>query len=220
MIFVIPVLFSASCRKPLVTLHPDLDMELLRLSALSENDLPAVLSNLDREDEIAAYFRDPAMKARVLAFFTELTHSEGVAVAILANAERTGVPTSLAFALAYEESRFQPDAMNDNGPSVDRGLFQLNSKSFPKLSRAEFYDPAVNARYGMDHLEWCLRSTGNEVAALAMYNAGMGRITGAGTPRVTLDYIYRVQKYQENIAALFAARVVARGNSRLAVLGQ
>jgi hypothetical protein len=50
-----------------------------------------------------------------------------------------------------------------------------------------------------------------------MYNAGQGRVSRNGTPKVTLDYIYRILQYQENIEALFAARVVARDRARLAL---
>ena len=167
-----------------------------------------MLRDLDRDDEIVHYYRDPATKAKVVGFFAGLTGSERVAEVILDNAERAGVPTALAFALAFEESEFKTKALNKNATSVDRGLFQLNSKTFPGLTEADFFDPAVNARYGIDHLDYCLRAGGNEVAALAMYNAGRGRVSGAGTPKVTLDYIYRILKYQENIGSLFAARVV------------
>ena len=97
--------------------------------------------------------------------------------------------------------------MNRNADSVDRGIFQLNSKTFPKLATEAFYDPAINAKYGLSHLQHCLRSGGNEVAALAMYNAGNGRVDRGATPRKTLDYVYRVLKYKDNIDSLFAARV-------------
>jgi hypothetical protein len=220
MLFALTLLFVSSCAKSAAPLHPDLDAELLRLSSLSESELPDVLSNLDREDEIASYYRDPATRERVVSFFGELTHSKSVAVSILDSAERAGVPESLAFALAFEESRFRPQAVNTNAASVDKGLFQLNSKTFPRLSEAEFFDPEVNARHGMDHLAYCLKSGGNEVAALAMYNAGQGRVSGNGTPKVTLDYIYRIMKYQENIGSLFAARVVAADNLRIASIGR
>lgn len=216
----LPLLLWSSCGTGHSTIHPDLDAELVRLSNLSEGEIPGVLGDLDREDAIVRYYRDPTTRSRVLAFFTELTRDAAVAQAILDNADRAKVPVSLAFALAYEESRFKPDAVNDNGKSLDRGLFQLNSNSFPKLTRDEFYNAETNARYGVDHLAWCIDTAGNEVAALAMYNAGRGRVTSNGTPRVTLNYINRILKYQENISSLFAARVVARGDHRLALLAE
>jgi soluble lytic murein transglycosylase-like protein len=130
-----------------------------------------------------------------------------VAQAILDNAKKFGVRTSLAFALALEESDFKVDAVNKNGRSVDRGLFQLNSKSYPGLEIADFYDPSINARYGIAHLKGCLAQAGNEVAALAMYNAGDGSVERGATPKKTLNYISRILVYESNISSLFAAKV-------------
>lgn len=144
-----------------------------------------------------------------LQFFSSLTRSENVARVILDNSQRFGVRPSLAFALALEESDFRVDAMNKNGDSVDRGLFQLNSKSYPNLEIRDFYDPSTNARYGISHLKGCLSDAGNEVAALAMYNAGNGRVVRGETPKRTLNYISRILAYENNISSLFAARVLA-----------
>lgn len=186
--------------------------ELIKLAALDERQFPGYIQDLDDEDSIGSFYRSPATKAATKAFFASLSGSAEVAEAILDNAERCSVSPSLAFALAFEESRFDAKAIHRNSDSVDRGLFQLNSKSFPKLSVEDFYDPAVNARNGVAHLQYCLSTAGNEVAALAMYNAGHGKVTRGATPRRTLDYVFRVLKYQENIASLFEAKVArARG---------
>jgi soluble lytic murein transglycosylase-like protein len=128
---------------------------------------------------------------------------------ILDNSRKFGVRPSLAFALALEESEFRVDAINKNGDSVDRGLFQLNSKSYPGLSIQDFYDPDTNARYGISHLKGCLKEAGNEVAALAMYNAGNGRVARNATPKTTLNYVSRILAYEDNISSLFAAKVMA-----------
>ncbi len=61
----------------------------------------------------------------------------------------------------------------------------------------------------MAHLQFCLAQAGNEVSALAMYNAGNGSVSHGRTPQRTLDYVYRILKYEENIASLFVAKVVA-----------
>jgi soluble lytic murein transglycosylase-like protein len=124
-----------------------------------------------------------------------------------------GVRPSLSFALALEESDFKVDALNKNGDSVDRGLFQLNSKSYPRLDIPSFYDPGTNARYGISHLKSCLVQAGNEVAALAMYNAGNGRVERGATPQKTLNYISRILAYDNNISSLFAAKVMVAARS-------
>jgi hypothetical protein len=67
----------------------------------------------------------------------------------------------------------------------------------------EFYDPMVNTWHGLSHLRWCLDTAGSDVAGLAMYNAGSGRVHNTGTPKSTLDYISRILKRQRGIEELF-----------------
>ena len=204
-------LLSVSCSKP--SLQTRLDSALLELSSLGEQEIPQYLESLERRDPIEPYYRDPATKADTWQFFTSLTQSETIARAILDSAGKFNVRPSLAFALALEESDFKVDALNKNGDSVDRGLFQLNSKSYPRLAIQEFYDPTTNARYGISHLKSCLAQAGNEVAALAMYNAGNGRVARGATPQKTLNYVSRILAYEDNISSLFAAKVMAVSRS-------
>ncbi len=199
-------LFLSSCNSKPVP--PSANSALSELSALSEKEASDYISRLSRTDPISPYYKDPATQKETLAFFSGLTQSENVARVILENAGRFGVRPSLAFALALEESEFRVDAINRNGDSIDRGLFQLNSKSYPRLKTTEFYDPAINARYGIAHLASCISQAGNEVAALAMYNAGNGRVERGATPKRTLDYVSRILSYEDNIASLFAAKVM------------
>jgi soluble lytic murein transglycosylase-like protein len=134
-----------------------------------------------------------------------MTGSREVAEAILSNASVCNVAPALAFSLCAEESDYNPRALNRNkNETVDRGLFQLNNASFPKLKIEDFYDTGVNAQYGLSHLRWCLNSAGTEIAALAMYNAGETRVRSAGTPKSTLDYVSRILNRQRKIEGLFA----------------
>jgi soluble lytic murein transglycosylase-like protein len=175
---------------------------------LDRKEIPNYIESLTRNDPIAPYYRDPATKKTTLQFFSTLTQSENVARAILDSSEKYGVRPALAFALALEESEFRVDAINRNGDSVDRGLFQLNSKSYPNLGIREFNDPGTNARYGISHFKSCLVEAGNEVAALAMYNAGNGRVERGATPKKTLNYVSRILAYEGNISGLFAAKIM------------
>jgi soluble lytic murein transglycosylase-like protein len=177
---------------------------------MSEGDVAGYLHELDARDAITPYLQDEGTRKDAAQFFASLVHSETIADTVLENAGKNGIRPSLAFALAFEESRFKANAVHDNGDSIDRGLFQLNSKSFPKLSETQVFDPEVNARYGLAHLRFCLDEGGNEVAGLAMYNAGNGRVGRGATPRKTLDYVYRVLAYESNIVDLFSARVAAK----------
>ncbi len=142
---------------------------------------------------------EPRLREAAVYFFEELAGSRELAHIVLREAEKYGVPAPLAFALVWKESSFNPYAVNENSSSIDRGLFQLNSRSFPDLSEEEFFDPGINARHGLAYLSRCLKDGGNEVVALAMYNAGRTRVTQRGTPKMTLDYIARVLEYEERI---------------------
>lgn len=156
-------------------------------------------------------------------FYTNVTGDMDVALAILREADKNNIPLSLAFSLAYTESRYKPRALNKNtNASIDRGVFQLNNKSFPALVEADFYDPYVSAKYGLSHLRFCLDTAGNEVSALAMYNAGTNRVRNNGTPQTTLNYISKIQTYRQGLDNLFMSEVVAvytrTGDSAIAML--
>jgi len=175
----------------------------------------------ERQDFILELYRNPKSQGRVVGFFTEICASREIAEVILASAEMYDIPPALAVALAWEESRFDPRAVNtkNRDQSTDRGLFQLNDRSFPRLETQTFYNPWINARYGMNHLRYCLDTGGSEIAALAMYNAGAGRVNSSGTPRSTLDYISRIINNRSEIESLFQERE-AEFQERLEAYGE
>jgi hypothetical protein len=169
-------------------------------------------------DRILEYYRDPGRRDAVVAFFAALCGSQTVAAVILSNAAAHNVSPSLAFALCWEESRYNPWAVNrkNRDESVDRGLFQLNNRSFPNIADADFFNPSINAWYGMSHLRLCLDTGETEIAALAMYNAGTGRVRSLGAPKITLDYIQRILEGREKIERIFTAEFSLSGESFLA----
>ena len=171
-----------------------------------------ILESLGQPDGILRYYRNEANRLEVTAFFSALVQSEEIAASILVNADRFDIPPSLAFALCWGESRFNPGAVNraNRNRTVDRGLFQLNNESFPKLREADFFNPGVNAYYGMAHLRWCLDFGGSEVAGLAMYNAGANRVNAGTTPRHTLDHVSRILEFRSGIESLFQVEYVER----------
>ena len=155
-------------------------------------------------------YRQPQSRVAVEWFYSQVTGDRDVALAILEAASQFNVPPSLAFALAYRESLFKPDVKHTNvNGSIDRGLFQLNSNSFPKLTEQDFYDARTSAHYGLSHLHFCLKSAGNEIAALAMYNAGATKVQNNGTPQTTLNYISHIESYKSEIEEKFAVEVLA-----------
>jgi len=145
-----------------------------------------------------------------------VTGDRDVAMAILTAADKNDIPLSLAFALAYTESRYNVRAVNYNTNStIDRGLFQLNSASFPQLAEADFFTPSVSAKYGMSHLRFCLNVAGNEVSALAMYNAGTNKVRANSTPQSTLNYIGHIMLYKQMLEKLFSDEVLAYYDTNL-----
>jgi hypothetical protein len=171
------------------------------------------------EDVVFDRYREPASREWVISFFTYICGSRDIAEVILANADFFNVSPSLAFALCWEESRYKPTAVNRrnlNG-SIDRGLFQLNNRSFPSLTDADLFNPQINARNGMAHLRWCLDSGGSEITALAMYNAGTGRVGSTGAPKHTLDYISRIFASRQKIDSLFHAELARAQESSSAL---
>ena len=177
--------------------------------------------NLEEDEEIIlASYRNQMLRDDVLAFFQSITGSEEVADLILFYSSIHNIPPALAFSLCAEESGYKTQAYNRNqNETVDRGLFQLNSASFPALDIDDFYNPAISVRYGLAHLRWCLDTAGTEIAALAMYNAGEARVRSTGTPKKTLDYISRIISRQRKIEGLFIAKVILTQQGREVIHG-
>lgn len=161
-------------------------------------------------DSGLALYRQPASRTAVEWFYLHVTGSRETALAILEEAEKNDIPLSLAFALAYTESHYNVNAVNKNrNASIDRGLFQLNNRSFPQLKEDDFFNPAISAKYGMSHLRFCMNIAGNEVAALAMYNAGANKVRADNTPQSTLNYVGKIKSYQEKLDKLFSEEVLS-----------
>ena len=168
-------------------------------------------------DSVLEYYRDLAYKEWVIEFFTAICSNGEIAWAILDSCDEFEIPPALAFALCWEESRFNPNAINrqNRNGSVDRGLFQLNNKSFPYLDIMSFYDISTNARYGIGHLRYCMNSSGSEISALAMYNVGTGRVRSTGAPEVTLNYTSRILDNRRRLENRFFSRLLKEEEKRL-----
>jgi soluble lytic murein transglycosylase-like protein len=161
-------------------------------------------------------YRNPATRRVVEQFYAGITSDWLVSQAILAAADANDVPLPLAFSVAWVESEYRIRAVNRNAASLDRGLFQLNSRSFPQLKEEEFFNPLTNARHGLAHLRFCLKEGENEVVALAMYNAGAQRVR-KGTPYTTLHYVARALEYRQELEEAFQALI--RDGGKIARLG-
>ncbi len=188
-----------------------------RSAAFQDRFAEVSLSKMTQtSDDGLTLYRQTLSKTSVEWFYTQITGNHDVALAILTEAEKNEIPLSLAFALAHTESNYNSNAINKNSnATVDRGLFQLNSNSFPALTEADFFDPFVSSKYGMSHLKFCLTTAGNEVSALAMYNAGTGRVRSNKTPQSTLNYVGKIMAYQKMLDQLFNEQVVAYYETQL-----
>jgi hypothetical protein len=170
------------------------------------------------QDPVSEYYRDFEYQEWVVSFFSGICSSREISQAILGYSDEFHVPTALAFALCWEESRFNPRAVNryNRDGSVDRGLFQLNNRSFPELDLSSYFDISINARYGISHLRHCLDFGGSEISALAMYNAGTGRVSTTGAPKVTLNYISRILENRTKIESRFHTMLMKEEENRMA----
>jgi soluble lytic murein transglycosylase-like protein len=168
---------------------------------------PNVANILDGPKPMLSLYREDLTHDHVEEFFVDLTGSEDIALTILYHADRNDLSLALVFSLSWVESRFEPTAVNHNDTSIDRGLFQLNNRSFPHLSEPDFFDPDVNADHGTDYLRYALRHGRDEETALAVYNAGLSRVRRQQIPASTLVYIDRIMRYKASLERHFIRHI-------------
>lgn len=175
----------------------------------------------DVNDVGLLFYRSAKSKQAVEWFYNHITGDKVITNAILTEANNNDIPLSLAFALAFTESRFRPQATNVNtNHSIDRGLFQLNNRSFPQIREKDFFNPAISAKYGMQHLRLCLKvANGNAALALAMYNAGATKVSNNKTPQTTVAYIGKIFGYREKLERLFAQEVTPYVDTKSSISG-
>jgi soluble lytic murein transglycosylase len=110
-------------------------------------------------------------------------------------AREKDVDAALIAAVIYSESKFS-DQTSSAGA---RGLMQITPETAKDVERhsggttfkvRDLSDPEINIRYGTFRLRELLdRYGGDEVAALAAYNAGPGNVDSWGGSELTLDGI-------------------------------
>ena len=165
-------------------------------------------------DMSSVLYRDPQFSDQVLRYYEAVVGSCEIAETGLKYSSELGVPVSLAFALMWAESSFDPYAVNRNPITIDRGLFQLNSSSFPHLSVEDFFNIETNVRNGISYLRYCLDTGESEIVALAVYNAGHGRVSGAGAPLMTLEHISKILDYRDALERDFERYISMEGKIR------
>jgi len=159
-------------------------------------------------------YDDEVFRDRIISYYSGIAGSYEIAESVLRNAYENDISFGLAFSLMWAESRFDPEAYNRNAVSIDRGLFQLNSESFPQLSRDDFYNIETNVSNGVSYLRYCLNLGESEIVALAIYNAGHGRVSGRGAPLMTLEYISKILEYKSELERDFERYISQSGKIR------
>jgi soluble lytic murein transglycosylase len=110
-------------------------------------------------------------------------------------AEKSLDPALIA-AVIYEESKFREDQVSSAGAI---GLMQITPGTAQSIARlsggtsfvtSDLSNPEINIRYGSFYLRHLLdRYGGNEIAALAAYNAGTGNVDRWGGTSLELGAI-------------------------------
>jgi soluble lytic murein transglycosylase len=120
-----------------------------------------------------------------------LTHED----VIRQQSKEKGVDAALIAAVIYSESRFTEQTSRAGA----RGLMQITPATAKDVERhsggttfrlGDLSNPEINIRYGTFRLRELLeRYSGNEVAALAAYNAGPGNVDKWGGASLALEDI-------------------------------
>lgn len=171
---------------------------------------PNVLNLLESGTPALTLYQQEVTHQAVVDFFVDLTGDAESAMAIMFHAHRQGIPFLTVFSLSWVESNFRVNAINRNSDSIDRGLFQLNSKTFRSLSEDDFFHIDTNVYHGMEYLRYCFSLTDDEVTALSIYNAGPGRVLRGETPASTVIYVGRIQEYKAGLTQRFRNYIEAR----------
>lgn len=110
-----------------------------------------------------------------LGFYNEETKNPEVTKKIIDNAIEFEIPINIAFALAFVESTYNINAINDNGTSIDFGLLQLNNKTFPNAIN---YTIEQNIEEGFNYLKNIKEEFNSWEISFILYNAGLIKNVG------------------------------------------
>jgi len=168
-------------------------------------------------DALLTLYRDDHLRPLVVDYYTQLTSDRTVALAILETCDDLGLDPSLGFSLAWNESKFNPRAINYNPTTMDRGLFQLNTKTFPELDRKAVFDPRRNARQGLAFYKYAFTKLGTEAKALGYYNSGIGMLTDRALPRSTQAYVKKILADRDRMDRDAIAFIYFSHDARLAL---
>lgn len=122
------------------------------------------------------------------ALLTEIGSTE-VRDSIIKYSLEYNVPVLLAVSLAWQESKYNAEAINYNRSSVDYGLFQLNSETFNEYTPEEIYSLDVNVKEAMTFLNYLILRFESWDLALVAYNAGPSAVVNQRVPWTTFKHV-------------------------------
>jgi hypothetical protein len=109
----------------------------------------------------------------VYLFFDKITNNRNVTYNIITSALVFELPISIAFAVPFHESRFNPTLIGNNGTSVDVGLNQLNNVANPEYTIDQLLDIKTNCRVAHGLLTKYYKQTGNNwIYSFLKYHRG------------------------------------------------
>jgi soluble lytic murein transglycosylase-like protein len=167
-------------------------LSLLIFAGSCQAPSPPVVQKVTNDDALLALYRDDHLKPLVVEYYSLLTGDQAITQAILDTCNQLDLNPSLGFAMAWNESHFNPRAVNYNDGTIDRGLFQLNSRTFSGLDRKTVFDPRANALRGLTYYKKAYVRLGSEERALGYYNSGIGLISERTLPRTTRAYVKKI----------------------------
>jgi soluble lytic murein transglycosylase-like protein len=193
-----------------------LPFALIALLSLASCQPPPDVSKAP-DDALLTLYRDEHLRPLVVEYYAQLTSDRPVALAILETCDELNLDPSLAFSMAWNESKFNPRAVNYNPTTIDRGLFQLNSRTFSRLSRKTVFDPRSNAQQGLAFYKNAFDRLRSEEKALGYYNSGIGLLTDRTLPRSTQAYVKKVLADRERMDRDAIAFIYFSHDARLAL---
>ena len=152
-------------------LKQDIKEETLKAIAGKPNKYYKPFENQEQRNKYAAYLKQQQQKKSAPKFsnqYQQMVYDEAI---------RQGIDPNLAMAVAYHESKFNPNAKNisngdpakGTGKEASYGLFQINAIAHPDYKGGT--DPKQNIAYGISLLKGHLKATGGDIKkALARYN--------------------------------------------------
>ena len=122
----------------------------------------------------------------------------GISDIVLRSSKETGLSPSLLAAILWNESGYDPKAINDE----DRGIAQINRGAFPNISDEMAYNPEFAIPWMARTIKSYIDKTGDINTAIAAYNVGIGRAPNKGP--IGRAYVSRVSK---NLSPDFASEL-------------